>query len=313
MLKSFSLCFLVSLPLLFSSCSSSSDDEENETGNVSVTSPEKRLLKVEVIEDPFTRAGTRAGEDGTRAPGDIIYTETLSSFTMRYHQGDKYSFTKTGTGWSPEKVYSWPGVGNDEKIDFYAYNCPDDWYQYNNGNPYISFSTEEAASYQNDFLVAVHRGISYNDRNGVVTQHFHHVGTAVMFNIHKTNAVADKTIVVKKIVLKNVFNKGDYYINSEEWTKLQYKGNNPSDPSDAIFTLYSIQSGADGLTLTTDYQTLPCNWLFLIPQSKRGKTLYFEYTVDGGDVKFKEISIGDEEWELGYAYTININVGTSFL
>ena len=308
MLKSFSLCFLVSLPLLFSSCSSSSDDEENETGNVSVTSPEKRLLKVEVIEDSFTRAGTRAGEDGTRAPGDIIYTETLSSFTMSY-QGEKYSFTKTGTGWTPE-AYTWPtSVSNDEKIDFYAYNCPDSWYQYNNGNPYISFSTEEAASYQNDFLVAVHRGISYNDRNGVVTQHFHHVGTAVMFNIHKTNAVADKTIVVKKIVLKNVYNQGDYYINSEEWTNLAYKGNNVDD---AIFTLYSIQSGADALTLTTDYQTLPCNWLFLIPQSKTGKTLYFEYTVDGVD-KTKEISIGDEEWELGYAYTININVGTSFL
>jgi hypothetical protein len=66
------------------------------------------------------------------------------------------------------------------------------------------------------------------------------------------------------------------------------------------------------INLTTDYQKLPCNWLFLIPQTQSGLSLEVTYTVDGGAVKTKDINLS-VTWASGFEYTINIRVGTSFL
>lgn len=70
------------------------------------------------------------------------------------------------------------------------------------------------------------------------------------------------------------------------------------------------------INLTTDYQKLPCNWLFLIPQTQSGLSLEVKYTVDkSADVKTKVINLDDQKgtWTSGYEYTINIRVGTSFV
>ena len=283
---------LFTIPLV-SSCSS--DDEEEEQQEV------KRPISVVVSENPMKEE--ESGSRITRAD-DPTTTGTLTEFKMMY-QADaetktEYTAEKTGSpaNWGLTPSH-WPTtVGNTEKIDFYAYNGGT--FNYNNGTPYVAFETEGSAFSQKDYLVATHKNISYNDKQGVVSLSFDHACAAVEFNICQTQKISSHTIVVKSVVLKNVKKKGDYYYESG-WSL------------GGETTNYTLIDGDITLETNPTYKRLPCKWLFLIPQSKDGIKLDITYTVDSGSEKHKEIPIGSDSWAAGYYYTINIKVGTSFL
>ena len=198
--------------------------------------------------------------------------------------------------WSPTTI-DWP-VPDDSKIDFYAYT--DGSFIYNGGNPYVSFTMDENVFHQKDFLVATHKQIAYSDEDGKVSLVFDHACAAVQFQICQTKKVTDegKNFIINSVVLKNVCKNGDYYYDSG-WTL----GSNLTD-----LTLTNST-----ITLTTAYQLLPCQWLFLIPQSQDGIQLEIKYTVDEGAEKTKILNVGTDSWEQGKQYTVNIRVGSSFL
>ena len=255
--------------------------------------PSPRLLTVEVSENPMQNNEASARVMNRTAAATT--TASLSSFTMNY-EGNKYEFTKTGDIWS---TADWPyGVNENTKIDFYAYNAGT--FRWNGGNPYVSFSMDNNVSYQKDLLVATHKQISYNDTKGVVSLTFDHACAAVQFQICQTKKVTDegKNFIINSVVLKNVCKNGDYYYDSG-WTL----GSNLTD-----LTLTNST-----ITLTTAYQLLPCQWLFLIPQSQDGIQLEIKYTVDEGAEKTKILNVGTDSWEQGKQYTVNIRVGSSFL
>ena len=122
----------------------------------------------------------------------------------------------------------------------------------------------------------------------------------MQFQICQTKKVTDegKNFIINSVVLKNVCKNGDYFYNSG-WTL----GSNLTD-----LTLTNST-----ITLTTAYQLLPCQWLFLIPQSQDGIQLEIKYTVDEGAEKTKILNVGTDSWEQGKQYTVNIRVGSSFL
>ena len=255
--------------------------------------PSPRLLTVEVSENPMqdNEASARVMDLTSAA----TTTATLSSFSMNY-EGNKYDFTKTGDTWS---TFGWPVSDNDTKIDFYAYNGGTFWW--NSGNPYLNFTMNNDAFNQKDLLVATHKQISYNDGGGIVSLTFDHACAAVQFQICQTKKVTDegKNFIINSVVLKNVCKNGDYFYNSG-WTL----GSNLTD-----LTLTNST-----ITLTTAYQLLPCQWLFLIPQSQDGIQLEIKYTVgEGGEEKTKVLNVGTDSWEQGKQYTVNIRVGSSFL
>ena len=255
--------------------------------------PSPRLLTVEVSENPMQNNEASARVMNRTAAATT--TASLSSFTMNY-EGNKYEFTKTGDIWS---TADWPyGVNENTKIDFYAYNAGS--FQWNSGTPYVSFTMDEDAFSQKDLLVATHKQISYNDAKGKVSLTFDHACAAVQFQICQTKKVTDegKNFIINSIVLKNVRKNGDYYYDSG-WTL----GSNLTD-----LTLTNST-----ITLTTAYQLLPCQWLFLIPQSQDGIQLEIKYTVDEGAEKTKILNVGTDSWEQGKQYTVNIRVGSSFL
>ena len=256
--------------------------------------PTPRLLTVEVSENPMQDNEASAREMKRTAAATT--TATLSSFTMNYTDAWYNNFTKTGGTWS---TADWPyGVNENTKIDFYAYNAGS--FQWNSGTPYVSFTMDEDAFSQKDLLVATHKQISYNDAKGKVSLTFDHACAAVQFQICQTKTVTDEEhkFTVNSVVLKNVRKTGDYYYDSG-WTW-------GSDYTDYTLTNTSI-------TLTTDYQLLPCYWLFLIPQSQDGIQLEIKYTVDEGAEKTKILNVGTDSWEQGKQYTVNIRVGSSFL
>ena len=290
------LLFLFSV-IALAACGDS-DDGVNTPPDV----PSPRLLTVEVGENPMQDESANAREM-TRA-GDATTTASLSNFYMNY-QNNKYTFTKGGTGWN---TIPWPtGDEKDTKIDFYAYNydrVDGTAFQWNGGNPYVAFTMDENAFVQKDFLVATHKQISYNDANGHVSLTFDHACAAVQFNICQTQTVTNQghKFAVNSVVLKNVCKNGDYYYDSG-W-KL--------DSKYSIYTDYTL-TNKKAISLTTDYQTLPCQWLFLIPQPQTGVKLEIKYTVDDSAEKTKTIDVGTGSWVKGTKYIINIKVGTSFI
>lgn len=256
--------------------------------------PSPRLLTVEVSENPMQDNEASARVMNRTAAATT--TASLSSFTMNYTDAWYNNFTKTGGTWS---TADWPyGVNENTKIDFYAYNAGS--FQWNSGTPYVSFTMDEDAFSQKDLLVATHKQISYNDTKGVVSLTFDHTCAAVQFQICQTKKVTDegKNFIINSVVLKNVCKNGDYYYDSG-WTL----GSNLTD-----LTLTNST-----ITLTTAYQLLPCQWLFLIPQSQDGIQLEIKYTVDEGAEKTKILNVGTDSWEQGKQYTVNIRVGSSFL
>lgn len=176
-------------------------------------------------------------------------------------------------------------------------------FYYNSGTPYVTFMSDEDAFQQKDFLISTHKQISYDDCEGKVSFTFEHACAAVQFQIAQTQTIADQghSITVNSVVLKNVCKRGDYYYDSG-WTL----GTNADD-----YTYYTLTNTS--IDLSTTYTLLPCQWLFLIPQSQSTIQVEIKYTVDGGAEQSKLIDLGTDSWTAVNSYTINIRVGTSFL
>ena len=271
--------------------------------------PAPRLLTVEVNENPMQDENTSAREMTTRTAAATT-TATLSSFTMNCQVGESSwnkTFTKTDNTWS---TFTWPDVGNDTKLDFYAHS--DGTFNWNSGNPYVSFTMNEDAFNQKDFLVAKHASISYNKAKAVgkaktglndvaiVSQTFDHACAAVQFYVYKEE---NANYIVKSIKLKGMKNQAKYYYNTG-WGDLGYSALWDSDESKRIYTLTN-----GDINVSTDKQLLPCKWLFIIPQSKDGITIDVTYTKGSGDSKTKNLKLSSGSWEAGTQYTVDIKIG----
>ena len=292
MKKIFFFTFLTAAFL--AACSSDDQDEPKQ---------EPRLITVEVTENPLLDANGTPKQLPTRTAAATT-SESLSAFFMNYTGVYKYDFEKTDGSWNTN---TWPVSGNDTKIDFYAYNAGT--FQWNSGNPYLSFTMDASASNQTDLLVATHKDIAYNDAKGKVSLDFDHACAAVKFNIFKTAGVDEKSVIVKSVVLSGVKNKGEYYYNSEG-TKWQFLPGTDSYTYDGYSSASYLLTDGD-ITLTTDKRALPCGYLFLIPQSKKGMTLTVKYTVNGDASEYTFNLSGT--WEAGTEYIVNISLGTSII
>ena len=285
---------LIALLLAAAGLTACSSDE----GTGTVDAPLKMI--VDVTENPFTDTSSSAKMRGTTR-ATYTTTESLSDFSMNYMESD-YPFKKENGSWNTK---NWPnGVGMSEKIDFYAYTRGT--FNYNGGSPYIAYTVNELASNQHDLLVAKHEKISYNDAQGHVSLTFDHALAAVQFKVQITNTWKQENgnaLTVNSIVLRNVNDSGNYYYGTKSWDNVS---------GSAYYTL------TDGeLTVTTDYQELPCGYLFLIPQSRKangtqGTYIEVNYTFSG-QTQTKANIYFDVDWKAGSLYTIEIRLGTTHI
>lgn len=263
----------------------SSDDDAPSTPPAA-----ERRLTVVVNETPFVSADGGEAKERMETRGSVITTSTLNSFHMSY-EGEEYTITKGGQGWNTNPD-TWPTVGDDTKITFYAYTAGT---YYSAGN-YLSFTPEENASSTTDLLVAKSLPTSYNDAKGQVNLTFSHACAAVYFTAEITNTLSSQlggNLTVNKIVLKNVVKQGDYNFSTKLWK-----------PSSTI-TDYTLITG--NLFVTTDPQSISSSPLFVIPQTL-GKSASFEITYNTN--KTTTISLQDVKWEAGHQYKMNIRLGT---
>ena len=279
------------------------DDDDAVATPPAEPTPAPRLLTVEVTENPMQDENASTRKMTTRTVAATT-TATLNSFTMRY-QDYTYEFTKPGSTWNCEQNI-WPtSVSDDTEIDFYAHSGGT--FYWNSGSPYVSFTMNEDAFNQKDFLVAKHASISYNaakavgkaktgeENVAIVSQTFDHACAAVQFYVYKKE---EADYIVSSIKLKGMKNQAKYYYNTG-WGDLGYSALWDSDESKRIYTLTN-----GDINVSTDKQLLPCGWLFIIPQAKN--SIKIEVTYNSGKTKTLNLS---GSWEAGKQYTVDIRIG----
>jgi hypothetical protein len=246
-----------------------------------------------------------AGARSTDTRSAITTTETFSAFSMRgiYNSlTTNYDVSKSGDIWTVATPDKWPGGSeNNNTTPFYAYTQSQGEFQWNNGNPYISFTIAENASTQHDLLVAKN-SVAYSDHDGKVPLTFDHACAALAFNVFMSNTLstnpAGKTLTVSSIVLRNVSNTGKYYFESSSW-------------SDVSGSAYYTLANSD-MNITTTAKALSSNYLFVIPQRSEATYLDVTYTFTGQTKTSATIPLS-VNWEAGKQYTINIKLGTGLI
>ncbi|MBR4534814.1 MAG: fimbrillin family protein [Bacteroidaceae bacterium] len=288
-------------------CSSDDPEPQAPKQEEQPSQQEPRLLTVEVSETPLADANGTPNQIKTRT-AEATTTASLKEFYLDFKNSsneEPYKFEKDDKNvWNsiswPTKTSTGATIYNSDKLDFYAYNDGTlNWTSTNPySDPYVSFTVDPHPTSHLDLLVATNT-VSYNDHNGKVPLTFDHACAAVKFNVIKTSGAGSHTIVIKSVTLSGVQNQGQYHYDSTpKWKSLS---------GSADYTL------TDGdITLSdNDTHPLPCGYLFLIPQTKSGKTLTVNYTLDN-TAKTRDFSLTGT-WEAGLEYTINIYIGESFI
>ena len=275
------IMLLLATATLFAACGG--NDDEAVTPAPQPQQP--RMLTVEVSERPVQ---TEGGEKAPRRADAATTTETLNTFTMCVDNKDWYAtLTKTDGKWTT----SWPGGNVSKKWNFYAYNVGNE-FVWNGGDPYVSFTMDEKANFQKDFLVAkTAEAKSYSETGGKVSLTFDHACAAVQFFVYKEE---NATYYVKEIQLLNVYKQGNYSFKDNSWNSL------------SELTHFTLTTGE--ITPTSTKQLLPMGWLYVIPQSKVGMQLQIKYTKNGGTKTTKLIDLSGS-WAAGNQYTVNIKIG----
>ena len=291
---------LLLIAATLAACSSDDDTEpQNPATTPAVAQPELRPMYVDVTENPLTDEAEARQETTTRAA--ITTTSTLSAFSMNY-MGNKYDFLKTNDEWNKN---DWPGDVGNERIDFYAYTCDYKKFHYNNGNPYLSYTSEELANAQHDLLVATHKNISYKDAGGHVSLHFQHACAAVNFRIGQSDKLSKTSPTFTSIALDGVNNQGEYHYDATSaWQEVKGSATYTLEESTGITIPVSTKGTNEGA------RPLECGYLFLIPQNKE-VNIKVKYTLSG-DSKTANIPL-TVNWEAGKKYTVDIRLGTSIL
>jgi hypothetical protein len=208
--------------------------------------------------------------------------------------GDNNEWSATLTKTDGKWTTSWPGGDVSKKWNFYAYNVGSE-FVWNGGDPYVSFTMDEKANFQKDFLVAkTAEAKSHSETSGKVSLTFDHACAAVQFYVYKEE---NATYVVKEIKLLHVNKQGDYHFSSNTWSDI-------SSPEN--FTNFTLTTGE--ITPSGTKTPLPKGWLYVIPQSKKDMKLQIKYTKDGGTEKTMPIYLSGS-WEAGNQYTVNIKIG----
>lgn len=273
---------LAFMTMAFITGCSSSDDNEN-----FVVCPVERPISVQV--------GTRAA---------VITTSTLQGFYM-YGKEQKYKISRNNDGTWNIDYSSWPSnADDDEEVTFYAYNT-DTSDSYNSNDNYITHIVAEDAFTQKDLLYA-QQTTSYNATGGtgLVSLTFDHACAALAISLEMTNTlkniIGDDNITVTKVMLKNVKDRGHFYLSTKEWTE------------DATSTAnYTLTNSEIVISSAATKHFMPCEHLFLIPQDLSASTIEVTYRIGSKEEKTKITNLA-QQLTANKKDTINVKIGTSY-
>lgn len=265
--KKMKMCSMLLGLALFAACSSDDD--------VATPQPKTYPLTIEVSENPLIPEGGAASAPATRAA--ITTTSSLTQFNMSYvydgitTPGTYLEVSSTKGIWGDPKggQYTWPLIDVAKNVTWYAYTNGS--FILDGSDPYISFTGEEWANGQHDFLVSTASG-TYENTQGHLYFTFDHACSALRFYVKKATNLNDYTLSISSIKLCKVVKHGKYYYNEYEAGK-NWKLTNGATSDYADYTLYSgtpalALSSANYEAIYGTYETDESKiYLFFIPQT----------------------------------------------
>ena len=297
----------------------SSGDDGDEQANPTPTNPTERKLVIGASANPWLDENGNARE--TR--GAVLTTETLKDFKINFWlNSEKNTIDVKRVGdninnsWILTPDNKWPrSAGDGTPISFYAHTAGH-CYKDVSGNYYVAFRGEEASRFQHDLLLSKITNVTYSETKGVIWFTFDHACAAVEFNIQITNKLKKEknieSLTVNSVALKNIANTGDCYYSTGSGNQWKNVGDLSETGDQEGYTDYTLTTGA--LTVTTTPQSLPCNTMFVIPQTLGSESkLEIGYTSSAQKDTTAVISLKDTKWEAGHLYPINIVLGTTLI
>lgn len=215
--------------------------------------------------------------------------------------------------WNTNSLRYWPystvGASPQQSISFFAYHPADlefGWsdggFTAGTGNPTFRYTTPAVES-QSDIIVASSLCRTYAEGgaldNNQINLSFNHIFTKIGFFAKISTSPSAPTVVLKSVKLKGVRPTSSYTF-GEGWAAPE------GDPVDypalsSDLTLSSIQHNLLGSG----------NYMFLIPQSLTDVSLEVKYTINGGEITTKTVSLADSEaWAPGKGVTMDLSYNT---
>ncbi|WP_287648796.1 fimbrillin family protein [Bacteroides sp.] len=206
----------------------------------------------------------------------------------------------SGSVWSPQPDYYWPGSGYN--VRFYAYAPIDAEFKASPQNSvandfYIQYEVPTDVSKQKDLLIA--KSAEYAGNHGsIVPLEFKHVLTAVRF------VVGDdmKAGTVNKVRLRNITSGGVYYPETGYVGKLV----GPGIVKDFEQELNKVTDGTPGASITEPFQT------FMLPPqgfTDDNSVIEIVFTDDEGEHTLSA-SLKDQMWKSGTTVTYKISTSS---
>ena len=206
----------------------------------------------------------------------------------------------SGSVWSPQPDYYWPGSGYN--VRFYAYAPIDAEFKASPQNSvandfYIQYEVPTDVSKQKDLLIA--KSAEYAGNHGsIVPLEFKHVLTAVRF------VVGDdmKAGTVNKVRLRNITSGGVYYPETGYVGKLV----GPGIVKDFEQELNKVTDGTPGASITEPFQT------FMLPPqgfTDDNSVIEIVFTDDEGEHTLSA-SLKDQMWNSGTTVTYKISTSS---
>lgn len=185
----------------------------------------------------------------------------------------KVPVSQSGSVWSPQSTYYWPG--KNYKMRFYAYAPKDAEFELSEQSTsikgaFIKYEVPADVTRQKDLLVAQSNEYSGDYQNSINLQ-FKHALTAVKFVVGNDM----KAGTIRKVALRNIHSAGRYYIESGETELLTGTGT----VKDFEQILEKYVDGTSGTAITEDSLT------FMLPPQELPDSALLEivFADDGGE------------------------------
>lgn len=224
---------------------------------------------------------------------------SVDQFYMNTNASNVTASVGTGTIWSTEQIYYWPGAGHS--FQFYAWAPTDASGLTTPSSPQsksLGYTIPEVAADQKDIVVATTEEIQ-GDNNNAVPLTFNHICTAVRFVVGSEMQPG----FIKSVALKGVKNAGTYDMTTCTWALGETTKNFLQDLNKSM-----TGTETDGAEITSSEGTF-----MMLPQTlPTGAMVEVVFVNANNESRTLTASIAGSQWPIGKTVTYRLSISPEY-
>lgn len=224
---------------------------------------------------------------------------SVDQFYMNTNASNVTASVGTGTIWSTEQIYYWPGAGHS--FQFYAWAPTDASGLTTPSSPQsksLVYTIPEVAADQKDIVVAITEEIQ-GDNNNAVPLTFNHICTAVRFVVGSEMQPG----FIKSVALKGVKNAGTYDMTTCTWALGETTKNFLQDLNKSM-----TGTETDGAEITSSEGTF-----MMLPQTlPTGAMVEVVFVNANNESRTLTASIAGSQWPIGKTVTYRLSISPEY-